>query len=83
MPDLVKLRNRSGTDLEVRFLQDRLVEGGATVEVAGKLAAEQPEDGAWHLLHPTGDPDTPLRLLAWPKATWDVVTDKPAKAGKE
>lgn len=80
MPDLVKLRNKSGTDLEVAFLHGRVVEAGATVDVAGRLAAEQPVDDAVHIAHPTGDPDEPERLLAWPTANWELVTDK--KAGK-
>jgi hypothetical protein len=80
--DLVRLRNNGG-DREVAFLQGRVVEHGAVVEVAGRLADEQPVDDAWLLLHPTGDPDNPGRLMSWDKATWDLeLPAKPAK-GKE
>jgi hypothetical protein len=106
MADLVKLRNKGRADLEVAFLQLRVVKAGETVDVAGVLvddpvvahvllgqpvsdkddeavlrarAAPLAED-AWHIAHPTGDPATPARLLAWPKATWDLVT---AAAPKE
>jgi hypothetical protein len=95
MPDLVKLRNVSGVDLEVAFLQRRVVKADEAIDVAGLLVDDpaavhallgQPEgatpaalpDDAWHIAHPSGDPANPLRLLAWPKATWDLVTDKPA-----
>lgn len=51
-----------------------LVEPGQTVEVPGELAGDAPED-AWLVVN-GGDP------LAWPKALWELVEDKPAKPVK-
>lgn len=87
---LVKLRNRSGTDLEVAFLQGREVKGGGEVEVAGRVIIDPAEAAlihggdltlaadAVHIAHPTAGGE---QLLAWPAANWEIV--KPAKAGKE
>jgi hypothetical protein len=95
MAATVKLRNKSGQDLEVSFLRLRVIKAGEVAEVAGTLVddpavvhelLDQPEDtepapladDAWYIAHPTGDQESPVLLYAWPKATWDLVTDKPA-----
>lgn len=89
--DLVKLRNRSGTNLHVAQLQGREVEAGAEVSVAGRLVDASAvrvllgtEDvtelaaDAIYVAHPTADGE---QLLAWPTANWELV--KPTRKDKE
>lgn len=85
--DLVKLRNRSGSDLEVAFLQGREVKSGGEVEVAGRVITDPAEAAlihggevelaadAVHIAHPTADGE---QLLAWPLAVWEPVSKTPA-----
>lgn len=85
MPDLVRLRNVSGTDLEVDFLGATVeVKAGATVEFAGRPATR--DDLAEHLgVEAPTWPDDALHIhveraghvLAFPTAIWAV--DAPAK----
>lgn len=69
-----KLRNVSGAGLSLFAPEGEAdaitIEPDQVIDVPGELAAEQPPDA-----HVVGDGDD---ARAWPKATWELVTDKPA-----
>jgi hypothetical protein len=91
MPDLVRLRNVSGVDLDVDWATPVTVRAGAVLEFAGRPAT--PADLAGHLGLGEGAepayPDDALLLfvdpiehvLAFPTANW--AADVPTKTSKE
>jgi hypothetical protein len=64
----------------------RLVTDAVEVHrLLGQPEGQQPAplaDDATYIAHPTGNPDAPERLLAWPAAVWQQVTTPAAPPAK-
>lgn len=94
MPDVVRLRNNYGHEVEVD-VRGPNPQHGDVVEVPGRLVTDEAEYRALmglpdatpvteamaevHLVYGTLESKFGTHLRGWPKSVWDLVTEAPSK----